>query len=126
MFSRASRTFRMTWLALACTPCRTEGRRRFAAFPELTADDQFIQQLFERSERRAVAAAHFVVHPPAKVRGILAIKGAYLPREPGARSFRLGRRAASPPSGLKSSLRRALVPTQAPAVAIYARGELIG
>ncbi len=96
-----------------------EGRRRFAAFPELTADDQFIQQLFERSERRAVATAHFVVHPPAKVRGILAMRArAYRGNRELARSGLA--RAAPPPSGLKSSLRRALAPTQAPAVAIYA------
>ena len=101
-----------------------EGRRRFAAFPELTADDQFIQQLFERSERRAVAAAHFVVHPPAKVRGILAMRArAYRGNRELARSGLA--RAAPPPSGLKSSLRRALAPTQAPAVAIYAGVNLL-
>jgi colanic acid/amylovoran biosynthesis glycosyltransferase len=95
------------------------GRRRFGAFPELTADDQFVQQLFDRSERRSVPTAHFVVHPPGNLRGVLAMR---------ARAYRGNReldrsglaRAAAPPSGLKSSLRRAAVPTRAPAVAVYA------
>ncbi|HTT89912.1 MAG TPA: glycosyltransferase [Acidimicrobiales bacterium] len=96
-----------------------QGRRRFGAFPELIADDQFVQQLFERPERKSVAGAHFVVHPPANLRGVLAMR---------ARAYRGNRelaesglaRAEAPPSGLKSVLRRALAPAQAPAVAVYA------
>ena len=96
-----------------------QGRDRFGAFPELIADDQFVQQLFDRSERRSVAGAHFVVHPPANLRGVLAMR---------ARAYRGNRELARsglalsepPPSGLKSVLRRALVPAQAPAVAVYA------
>jgi colanic acid/amylovoran biosynthesis glycosyltransferase len=96
-----------------------QGRRRFGAFPELIADDQFVQQLFQPGERKSVASAHFVVHPPANLRGVLAMR---------ARAYRGNRELAEsglartdpPPSGLKSVLRRALVPAEAPAVAVYA------
>ena len=95
-----------------------EGRRRFGAFPELTADDQFVQQLFDRPERRSVAGAHFVVHPPANLRGVLAMRArAYRGNRELARSGLA--RSGPPPSGLKSVLRRALVPAEAPAVAVY-------
>ena len=96
-----------------------EGRDRFGAFPELIADDQFVQQLFDRRERRSVAGAHFVVHPPANLRGVLAMRArAYRGNRELARSGLA--RSDPPPSGLKSVLRRALVPAQAPAVAVYA------
>ena len=95
-----------------------EGRRRFGPFPELTADDQFVQQLFDRPERRSVAGAHFVVHPPANLRGVLAMRArAYRGNRELARSGLA--RSGPPPSGLKSVLRRALVPAEAPAVAVY-------
>jgi colanic acid/amylovoran biosynthesis glycosyltransferase len=101
-----------------------EGRRRFGAFPELTADDQFVQQLFERPERRSVAGAHFVVHPPANLRGVLAMRArAYRGNRELARSGLA--RSGPPPSGLKSVLRRALEPAQAPAVAVYAGVNLL-
>ncbi len=96
-----------------------EGRHRFGAFPELIADDQFVQQLFDRPERRSVAGAHFVVHPPANLRGVLAMRArAYRGNRELARSGLA--RSEPPPSGLKSVLRRALVPAHAPAVAVYA------
>ncbi len=95
------------------------GRRRFGPFPELTADDQFVQQLFERSERRSMPGDHFVVHPPANLRGVLAMRArAYRGNRELARSGLA--REGPPPSGLKSVLRRALAPAQAPAVAVYA------
>ena len=101
-----------------------EGRRRFGTFPELTADDQFVQQLFERPERRSVAGAHFVVHPPANLRGVLAMRArAYRGNRELARSGLAG--SDPPPSGLKSVLRTALVPTHAPAVAVYAGVNLL-
>ena len=95
-----------------------EGRRRFGAFPELIADDQFVQQLFDQPERRSVSSSHFVVHPPANLRGVLAMRArAYRGNRELARSGLA--RSGPPTSGLKSVLRRALVPTQAPAVAVY-------
>jgi glycosyltransferase involved in cell wall biosynthesis len=50
------------------------GRARFDAFPDLTADDQFVLQQFDRSERRALRGQHFVVHTPTTLRGLLAIR----------------------------------------------------
>jgi len=51
-----------------------EGRARFGDFPDLTADDQFVLQQFDRSERRALPDRHFVVHTPTTLRGLLAIR----------------------------------------------------
>ena len=90
----------------------------------MTADDQFVQQLFERRERRSVAGADFVVHPPANLRGVLAMRArAYRGNRELARSGLAG--SDPPPSGLKSVLRSALVPTHAPSVAVYAGVNLL-
>lgn len=51
-----------------------EGRRRFDRFPDITADDQFIMQLFDRTERRSVEGATFVVHPPKTLRGLIKMR----------------------------------------------------
>lgn len=51
-----------------------EGRARFDRFPDLTADDQFVLQQFDRGERSALTGHHFVVHPPTTLRGLLAIR----------------------------------------------------
>lgn len=51
-----------------------EGRARFGKFPDLTADDLFVRNLFLPSERAAVAGATFTVHPPRTLRGLLAIR----------------------------------------------------
>jgi colanic acid/amylovoran biosynthesis glycosyltransferase len=101
-----------------------EGRSRFDVFPELTADDQFVQQLFERSERRAVQEARFIVRPPRNLRGLLKTR---------TRTYRGNRelalsglaRAAPPPSGAKSALRRARQPREFPAVALYVTVNLL-
>ena len=45
------------------------GRARFGRFPPITADDQFVLQQFDRTERRAIADHHFVVHTPTTIRG---------------------------------------------------------
>ncbi|HTW08971.1 MAG TPA: glycosyltransferase [Acidimicrobiales bacterium] len=94
------------------------GRGRFGAFPELTADDQYAQQLFLRGERRSVQGAHFVVHPPFKLRGLLAMR---------ARAYRGNRELADeglgaterPPSGGGTALRLLLRPGTCPAAAVY-------
>ncbi|MGH9107096.1 MAG: glycosyltransferase [Acidimicrobiales bacterium] len=95
-----------------------EGRSRFGEFPELTADDQYVQQLFERGERRAVEGAEFVVHSPRHLRGLLAMR---------VRSYRGNRELArlglarlnAPPSGFGAALRQARSPARLPAVAVY-------
>lgn len=51
-----------------------EGRVRFDGFPDVTGDDHFVLQHFEPGERRAVAGASFVIHPPHSVRGLLAVR----------------------------------------------------
>jgi glycosyltransferase involved in cell wall biosynthesis len=50
------------------------GRRRFDRFPDLTADDQFVLQQFERGERRSLPDEHFVVHTPTTLKGLVAIR----------------------------------------------------
>ncbi len=50
------------------------GRSRFRRFPEITAEDLFVRNLFEPHERRAVPGAVFTVHPPRTFRSLLAIR----------------------------------------------------
>jgi glycosyltransferase involved in cell wall biosynthesis len=51
-----------------------QGRARFEAFPNITADDLFVRNLFTRSERLSVQSASFLVHPPRTITGLLAIR----------------------------------------------------
>lgn len=51
-----------------------EGRQRFGSFPELTADDLFVRNLFTSPERRAASAGDFVVRPPRTLGGLIAIR----------------------------------------------------
>ena len=51
-----------------------EGRSRFGQFPDITADDLFVRNLFQPHERRAVPDAVFTVHPPKTLGGMLAIR----------------------------------------------------
>jgi hypothetical protein len=50
------------------------GRARFGAFPDITADDQFVLQHFAPGERRSVPGAQFTVHAPMTLRGLFAIR----------------------------------------------------
>jgi glycosyltransferase involved in cell wall biosynthesis len=50
------------------------GRSRFAAFPAITADDQFVMERFATTERRTVRTARFTVHPPGTLDGLLAVR----------------------------------------------------
>lgn len=50
------------------------GRQRFDEFPDITADDLFVRNLFAPNERAAVDGATFVVHPPRNLEGLLAIR----------------------------------------------------
>jgi hypothetical protein len=40
------------------------GRQRFASFPEILNEDQFVRHLFAKDERVAVADAHFTIQAP--------------------------------------------------------------
>jgi glycosyltransferase involved in cell wall biosynthesis len=51
-----------------------EGRSRFGAFPDITADDLYVRNLFQPHERRAVPGTAFTVHPPKTLGGMLAIR----------------------------------------------------
>lgn len=49
------------------------GRRRFGSFPEVTADDLFVQRLFDASERQLVDA-HNHVTAPRNLRNLLTVR----------------------------------------------------
>ncbi len=51
-----------------------KGRSRFGQFPDITAEDLFVRNLFERHERRVVPGTAFTVHPPRTLGGLLAIR----------------------------------------------------
>ncbi|MGP8208338.1 MAG: glycosyltransferase [Acidimicrobiales bacterium] len=101
-----------------------QGRARFGEFPPITADDQFVQQQFQAAELRSVGEAHFVAHPPRRLRGLVAIR---------TRAYRGNRelaasglaRAEPPPSGARTVLRLARQPRRAPGVAVYAAVNLL-
>lgn len=101
-----------------------QGRARFAQFPALTADDQFVQQLFDLPERRALSDAHFVVHPPRSLRGLVNMR---------ARAYRGNRELAgsglasapAPPNGLRTVASMARDPKKVPAVAVYVGVNLV-
>jgi glycosyltransferase involved in cell wall biosynthesis len=102
-----------------------QGRSRFLRFPDITADDQYVMQLFSRHERTAVADATFIVHPPRTVRGLLRMR---------ARAYRgndeLARRGLSgtgPTGGAAPALLRLMRrPAAWPAVAVYVAVNLGG
>ncbi len=50
------------------------GRERFGEFPEITADDLFVRELFDPDERLSVRDAAFVVHTPRSWKGLLAMR----------------------------------------------------
>ncbi len=94
------------------------GRERFAEFPELTADDQFVHQLFGEGERRAVDGAEFYVHTPRTMRGLLSMRvRAYRGnRELAASGLAL---AQAPRSGARTALAKARRLSNVPAVGVY-------
>lgn len=48
-----------------------DGRERFDAFPDIIADDLFVLHQFAPHERKAVADARFVKHPPRTLRSVI-------------------------------------------------------
>ena len=96
-----------------------EGRARFDEFPDITADDQFVLQQFERTERLALRDQAFLVHPPTSCRGLFAIRRrAYR----GARELEASGLAAheSGPSGMRTLVSLMRSPRDWLPVAIYA------
>lgn len=62
-------------VAGACVYALSEaGRMRFDEFPEIVADDLFVQEQFRPEERRVVEDAICIVHPPRTLRGLLRIR----------------------------------------------------
>jgi glycosyltransferase involved in cell wall biosynthesis len=51
-----------------------EGRRRFAQFPNITADDAFVRLHFRPEERVTVSDCTFTITPPKTLSGIIDIK----------------------------------------------------
>jgi len=100
------------------------GRARFAAFPDVIADDQFVLQQFDPSERRCLLDHHFVVQAPRSVWALVATR---------ARVYRGNRELAglATPTGAVGGsgaalARLALHPSQAPAAAAYAAVCVLG
>lgn len=50
-----------------------EGRARFGAFPDVTADDEFARRIVDPAERRAARHSSFTIHPPRTLEGLLKI-----------------------------------------------------
>jgi glycosyltransferase involved in cell wall biosynthesis len=48
-----------------------EGRQRFGAFPDIIADDRFVQQLFTQDERGTSEHGYFTVRAPATLRAFI-------------------------------------------------------
>lgn len=51
-----------------------EGRARFDQFPDVVADDGFIERLFEREERALVRECSFRLTPPDSLWGLIRVK----------------------------------------------------
>lgn len=49
-----------------------EGRRRFGSFPDVIADDRYVQQLFDRDERIVLQDAYFTVSAPRNMSSMIA------------------------------------------------------
>lgn len=50
------------------------GRRRFTSFPNITADDGYVQMLFQPHERAVVEDCYFEVTPPTSIIDLIKIK----------------------------------------------------
>ena len=94
------------------------GRARFAGFPEVIADDQFVLQQFAAPDRRCLADHHFVVQAPRSVRALVATR---------TRVYRGNRELAGvatpvgPVGGSGAALMRLVRrPSEAPSVLAYA------
>jgi glycosyltransferase involved in cell wall biosynthesis len=101
------------------------GRHRFVRFPDITADDQYVMQLFARDERAAVPEARFTVHPPRTVRGLLRMRArVYRGNDELARRGLTG--AGSTGGAAAGLLRLMRQPSLWPAIGVYVAVNLGG
>ena len=96
-----------------------QGRARFGEFPDLTADDQFVMQLFESHERETLRSRTFTIHTPRTLRGLVRMRTrVYRGNRELARS---GLARTAPPTGGRSMTiaRLARSPRRLPEVLCY-------
>jgi hypothetical protein len=110
-----------------------QGRQRFGRFPDLIADDRYVQQLFTLSERLTLPEHTFTVHSPKTLRALLrrATRAAagniqLQARASGTESAHPQAAAASGPGSQVNLLRRVLPkPALWPALAVYCTTYLV-
>lgn len=78
------------------------GRQRFTTFPTLTADDLYVDSLFEPHEKAVVETDSVVVHTPSDVRSLL---GVLSRTYAGNRELGAVPQVASPPSTTRRTVR---------------------
>jgi hypothetical protein len=52
----------------------SEGHKRLQKFPDITADDEYVRQLFSSSERATAFGSSFLVTPPRRLADLVRIK----------------------------------------------------
>jgi glycosyltransferase involved in cell wall biosynthesis len=57
-----------------CYALNASARARFGNFPDITADDLFVQGLFDASERAVAPDATFTTRAPRTLRGLIAVR----------------------------------------------------
>ena len=94
------------------------GRSRFATFPNLTADDQFVMQQFPARRRRSVRDASFTVHVPARLSDLVAVRTRVY--RGNAELASSGESPEAPPGGRGRALARLVLrPKLLPALVVY-------
>lgn len=112
-----------------------EGRQRFGRFPDVIADDRYVQQLFTLSERMTLPEHTFTVHSPKTLRALLrratrAAAGNLQLQARASEMESLHPQAAAAPasgSGSQANLLRRVLPKPAlwPALAVYCTAYLV-
>ena len=112
-----------------------QGRQRFGRFPDVIADDRYVQQLFTLSERLTLPEHTFTVHSPKTLRALLrrATRAAagnlqLQARTSGSEGAHPKAAAApAPGSGSQVNLLRRVLPKPAlwPALAVYCTAYLV-
>jgi glycosyltransferase involved in cell wall biosynthesis len=98
------------------------GRRRFGEFPDIIADDRFVQQMFGLEERGTSTRGHFTIHAPTTMRALIHRSVRSAAGNAQLRVTGLSAEPASPagPSGFATLTPRVLRrPSLWPAFAVY-------